>query len=277
MGIKPVLPINLQTSELCCFYWSGPSCSKLTTSLVNVSLKFQTSISQIRQCFLLKNCFSLFSAKNISVFGYKVVKHLTSWPLNVLVKLTMLWTTGSCSLFSKPQGRDSTALVFPQITASFLLFFLIIINLYISFNYSLKYRCIFVIWFLCMFHMKFFIIVLILPPFITSIIIIIIIIIIIVCNIFQRSDLNGQSSGLQPGCFPAAHTHSSLKPDSCISRNSSPQIRKSISASSPCRHLKITKWTRNSRPCELARACGWLLFIRVSPSLYSRTSMARTP
>ena len=27
---------------------------------------------------------------NISVFGYKVVKHLTSWPVNELVKLTKL-------------------------------------------------------------------------------------------------------------------------------------------------------------------------------------------
>ena len=36
----------------------------------------------------------IFSTKNFSVFGYKVVKHLTSWPLNKLVKLTMLWTTG---------------------------------------------------------------------------------------------------------------------------------------------------------------------------------------
>ena len=36
----------------------------------------------------------MFSTKNISVFGYKVVKHLTSWPLNELVKLTMLWTIG---------------------------------------------------------------------------------------------------------------------------------------------------------------------------------------
>ena len=32
---------------------TGPGCSKLTTSLVNVSLKFQTLISQIRQYFLL--------------------------------------------------------------------------------------------------------------------------------------------------------------------------------------------------------------------------------
>ena len=30
---------------------SGPGCSKLTTSLVNVSLKFQTLISQICQYF----------------------------------------------------------------------------------------------------------------------------------------------------------------------------------------------------------------------------------
>ena len=41
--------------------------------------------------------FLIFSTKNISVFGYKVVKHFTSWPLNELVKLTMLWTTGPWS------------------------------------------------------------------------------------------------------------------------------------------------------------------------------------
>ena len=58
-------------------YW--PGCSKLTTSLVNVSLKFQTLISEICQYFLLKKCekllavqklLSFFSTKNISVFGY---------------------------------------------------------------------------------------------------------------------------------------------------------------------------------------------------------------
>ena len=65
---------------------SGPSCSKLTTSLVNVSLKFQTLLSNIRHYFLLKKCekllqcksFSHFFNKNISVFDYKVVKHLMS-------------------------------------------------------------------------------------------------------------------------------------------------------------------------------------------------------
>ena len=64
-------------------YTSGPGCSKLTMSLVNVSLKFQMLVSQICQYFLLKNVRSfctakaslIFSTKNISVFGYKVVKH----------------------------------------------------------------------------------------------------------------------------------------------------------------------------------------------------------
>ena len=61
-------------------------CSKLTTSLVNVSLKFQVLISEILHYFLLKNVWSfcvakaslIFSTKNISVFGYKVAKHITS-------------------------------------------------------------------------------------------------------------------------------------------------------------------------------------------------------
>ena len=62
---------------------SGPSCSKLTTLLVNFSLKFQTLVSEIHQYFLLKKCenakaFLIFSTKNIRVFGYKVIKHVRS-------------------------------------------------------------------------------------------------------------------------------------------------------------------------------------------------------
>ena len=80
----------------------GPGCSKLTTSLVNVSLKFQNLYLKCANIFCWENVRSfcnakashIFSTKNISVFGYKVVKHLTSWPHNELVKLTMLWTTG---------------------------------------------------------------------------------------------------------------------------------------------------------------------------------------
>ena len=41
----------------------GPGCSKLTTSLVNETFTFQTSISQIRQYVLLKKCD--FSTKKI--------------------------------------------------------------------------------------------------------------------------------------------------------------------------------------------------------------------
>ena len=47
-------------------YLSGPGVSKLTTSLVNVSLKFQTLISQIYQYFLLKKCEKLLHCKSLS-------------------------------------------------------------------------------------------------------------------------------------------------------------------------------------------------------------------
>ena len=43
---------------------SGPGCSKLTTSLVNVSLKFQTLISQICHYFFVEKILSI----KISVF-----------------------------------------------------------------------------------------------------------------------------------------------------------------------------------------------------------------
>ena len=45
---------------------SGSSCSKLTTSLVNVSLKFQMIVTEIYH-FLLKKCEQL--SQDISVFG----------------------------------------------------------------------------------------------------------------------------------------------------------------------------------------------------------------
>ena len=50
----------------------GPGCSKLTTSLVNVLLKFQKLISQICQHFLLKKCEKLLQCKSFShVFNKK--------------------------------------------------------------------------------------------------------------------------------------------------------------------------------------------------------------
>ena len=50
---------------------SGPGCSKLTTSLVNVSLNFQTLISNMRYYFLLKNCEKLLQCKSFSHFFNK--------------------------------------------------------------------------------------------------------------------------------------------------------------------------------------------------------------
>ena len=50
---------------------SGPDCSKLTTSLVNVSLKFQTLLSNICQYFLLKKCEKLLQCKSFSHFFNK--------------------------------------------------------------------------------------------------------------------------------------------------------------------------------------------------------------
>ena len=84
----------------------GPISTKLTTYLVNVSLKIKMLISEMCEYFLLKKCekllqcksFSYFSIINISVFDYIAVKHLTSWPPNKLVKRMMLWTTGPCLL-----------------------------------------------------------------------------------------------------------------------------------------------------------------------------------
>ena len=49
----------------------GPSCSKLTTSLVKETLKFQKLISQICQYFLLKNCGKLLPCKSLSHFFNK--------------------------------------------------------------------------------------------------------------------------------------------------------------------------------------------------------------
>ena len=61
-------------------YYPGPGCSKLTTSLVNVLLKFLTVISEIHQYFLLKNCVKLLQCKSISQFFNK--KYQCIWLLS---------------------------------------------------------------------------------------------------------------------------------------------------------------------------------------------------
>ena len=76
---------------------SGPSCSKLTISLVNDSLKFKSSDTQIYWNFLLKKCAKathIFSAKNVRILYIESAKIGNEMTLNELVKLTTLWTTG---------------------------------------------------------------------------------------------------------------------------------------------------------------------------------------
>ena len=80
---RPKFSLTTYSGAFISVFKPGAGCSKLTTSLVNVLLNFQKLISQICQYFLLKRCVKLkllfiFSTKNFSVFGYKVVKHLTS-------------------------------------------------------------------------------------------------------------------------------------------------------------------------------------------------------
>ena len=50
---------------------SGAGCSKLTTSLINVSLKFKTLILQIHCYFCWKNVRIFCSAKNSHIFPTK--------------------------------------------------------------------------------------------------------------------------------------------------------------------------------------------------------------
>ena len=84
-----------------CRYQSGPSCSKLTTSLFNDSLKFTSSDTQICWNILLKKCecksySQIFQQKVSEYWVLKSAKTVNEMTLNEVVKLTMLWTAGSC-------------------------------------------------------------------------------------------------------------------------------------------------------------------------------------
>ena len=76
---------------------TGPSCSKLTMSLVKVSLKFSSLKMAYTLIFLLKNVFAkathIFSAK---ITELDIVLTRTDYILttNELVMVMMLWTTG---------------------------------------------------------------------------------------------------------------------------------------------------------------------------------------
>ena len=93
----------------------------------------------------------IFSTKIFSVLGYKVIKHETSWALNELLKLTMLWTTGPRTSFSEQNNRRPSCVLtviytkFPKRKTSEKnhslkwLHFLKQLNCIISLNKSTKY------------------------------------------------------------------------------------------------------------------------------------------
>ena len=66
----------------------GSSCSKLTTSLVNVSLKIQILISEMRQNFLLKKCEKLLQCKSFCHFFNKKYQCIWLFSHKTLNKLT---------------------------------------------------------------------------------------------------------------------------------------------------------------------------------------------
>ena len=80
--------------------WVGLSCSKLTMSLVNVSLKLWSLNMAYTLIWLLKNVssFSHFFSKNTCEFGIVLTITVNILTTNELVKLTTLWTTGPRSL-----------------------------------------------------------------------------------------------------------------------------------------------------------------------------------
>ena len=66
LSLPPLLNMYVELRSI-----PGPSCSKLTTLLVNVSLKFQTLILQIHCYFLLEKCENPLHCKGFSHFFNK--------------------------------------------------------------------------------------------------------------------------------------------------------------------------------------------------------------
>ena len=80
----------------------GPSCSKLTMSLVNILLKFWLLNMAYTKCtliFLLRKnvickSYSHFFSKNTCELDIVLTRTVNILTINTLVKPTMLWTTG---------------------------------------------------------------------------------------------------------------------------------------------------------------------------------------
>ena len=79
----PTVKSDVKRHQLRVAVFPGPSCSKLTMSLVNDSLKFTSSDTQIYWNFLLKKCklLTFFQQKISEYCILNPLKQLTKWPL----------------------------------------------------------------------------------------------------------------------------------------------------------------------------------------------------
>ena len=75
----PMKLLSFETASKSVYYHPGPDCSKLTTSLVNVSIKFQMLLFQIHQYFLLKKCKKLLHCKCKSFSHFFQQKYQYIW------------------------------------------------------------------------------------------------------------------------------------------------------------------------------------------------------
>ena len=109
---------NLQGA--CAIHQSGPSCSKVTMSLVNVSLKLCLLIMAYTLYFCWKNVNSTFFQQKHFLIRYVCTRTVNILTTNEPVKLMMIWTTGPCSTVSCDyitgrKGPDQTAQMFTLI------------------------------------------------------------------------------------------------------------------------------------------------------------------
>ena len=87
----------------------GPCCSKLTMLIVNISLKlWKLNMTYMLICWLKKMWVALlliFFCKKNPWIRFVLIRQVNILTTNELVKLRMLWKTGSCTRMSKTMKR----------------------------------------------------------------------------------------------------------------------------------------------------------------------------
>ena len=91
--------VNLAFVKRICNKNSGPSCSKLTMSLIKVSLKLRSlNMAYMLIFFAHAKATNIFFSKNTCELDIVLTRTVNILTTNELVKLTMLWTSQPFSL-----------------------------------------------------------------------------------------------------------------------------------------------------------------------------------